>query len=286
VIDGALLRNSCLMLVEINIHNLEIYQREFESDLLVQTRQYYAAESQTFIAATSVADYLRQAESRLLEEEARADRYFDKSSKAKLRSILQDELIVKYASRLVHDPASGAAHMLTTGAVDDMARMYSLFCREPATLVDLRDCLSAIVKASGTAIVNDREHARQPRLFVEKVLECRSHFLRFVELAFKQDRNFARALKDALEYFINLDTRAAHYLALFTDDLLRKQQAQHSAGLSDQVRTHAQCSSATPVRAIDRWINRQPSILSDLICVLSLLSLFFFFSSARPSIPS
>ena len=238
VIDGALLRNSCLMLVEINIHNLEIYQREFENDLLVQTRQYYAAESQTFIAANSVPDYLRKAESRLLEEEARADRYFDKSTKAKLRAILQDELIVKYASRLVRDPASGAAHMLTTGAVDDMARMYSLFCREPATLVDLRDCLSALVKSSGTAIVNDREHARQPRLFVEKVLECRSHFLRFVELAFKQDRNFARVLKDALEYFINLDTRAAHYLALFTDDLLRKQQAQHSAGLSDQVWTH------------------------------------------------
>jgi cullin 1 len=225
------------MLVEVNIHNLDIYHREFESDLLVQTRQYYAAESQTFIAANSVPDYLRKAEARLLEEEARADRYFDKSTKPKLRHILQDELIVKYASRLVRDPSSGAAHLLTTGAVDDMARMYSLFCRQPTTLVELRECLSSLVKSSGTSIVNDREHARQPRLFVDKVLECRSHFLRFVDLSFKQDRNFARVLKEALEYFINLDTRAAHYLALYTDDLLRKQQAQHSAGLSDQVRT-------------------------------------------------
>lgn len=219
------------MLVEINIQNLDIYQREFETDLLAQTRLFYAKESQLFISENSVPDYLIKIESRLLEEEARADKYFDKSTKPKLRAILQEELLVKYAARLVADPQSGAAHMLTNGMVEDMGRMYSLFCREPACLDGLRDALSALVKSTGAAIVSDRENLRVPRVFVEKVLECRAHYLRFVEHAFRQDRHFARALRDALEQFINLDTRAAQFLSLYTDDLLRKQV--HSAALTD-----------------------------------------------------
>ena len=231
LIDPVLLRNSCLMLVEINIHNLDIYHREFETDLLVQTRQFYAKESQAFIAANTVPDYLRKIEARLLEEEARADKYFHASTKPKLRSILQEELLVKYAARLVADAASGAAHMLSNGMLDDVGRMYSLFCREPTCLDGLRDALSTLVKSTGSAIVSDKENLRVPRVFVEKVLECRAHFMRFVEHAFRQDRHFARALRDALEHFINLDTRAAQFLSLYTDDLLRKQA--HSAVRSD-----------------------------------------------------
>lgn len=228
MIDGVLLKNSCLLLWEVNLHDPELYILAFERDLIAASRTFYATESQGFIAANTVSDYMVQAERRILEEEARADRYFDKSTKAKLRIILHEELISKYSKRLVDDP-SGAVFLLKQGAVDDMGRMYSLFLRVPECLADVRLALFDLVKSAGTAIVSDKEHQRIPRLFVEKVLECRSHYMQFIEHSFLQDRSFARALKDALEYFINLDTRAAQYLALYLDDLLRKQQ--HSSGL-------------------------------------------------------
>jgi hypothetical protein len=57
--------------------------------------------------------------------------------------------------------------------------------------------------------------------FVQQVLDVRAKFHNFVQSSFKQDRNFARALKEALEHFINLDSRAAQYLSLYIDDMFK-----------------------------------------------------------------
>ena len=45
---------------------------------------------------------LMQAESRLLDEENRADKYLAKSTKSKLSAVVRDELVTKYAERLVN----------------------------------------------------------------------------------------------------------------------------------------------------------------------------------------
>jgi hypothetical protein len=50
-----------------------------------------------------------QIENRIRQEEARADSYLDKSTKPKLRSVVQEELITKYAKRLVDVRAFFAA---------------------------------------------------------------------------------------------------------------------------------------------------------------------------------
>ena len=235
LIDGVLLRHCCSLLVEVNLFSLDLYQRVFENDLLTQTRQFYSAESQRLVVSMSVPDYLRAVEQRLASEESRADRYFDPSTKIKIRAILQEELIVRYAQRLVADPASGAAHLLQTGAIEDVGRMYSLFCREPHTLVPLREALTTLVRSTGAAIVSERV---APTVFVDRILSCRSHFLRVVTESFREDRNFAHALKDALEHAINLDSRAAMYLSAYTDEIMRRQQGQASGGLSEKVTHH------------------------------------------------
>jgi cullin 3 len=272
-IDGLLLRNSCLLLLEVNLLNPSLYISEFENELLLQTRRFYAAESQRCIGANSVPDYLRAVEERLQEEESRAERYFAQETKAKIRGICQEgqwerkvkrtkcylndvlswkaivialilpccnfvfpihflrlvfaELLVRYAARLVSDPSSGAAAMFSSMALGDMTRMYDLFSREPSTLGGLKDCMANMIQTAGSAIIAEKV---SPRLFVEKILALRSHYLRFVEGPFRGDRNFARALKDSLEYVINIDPRVAQYLSLYTDDLLRKQSGSSSSG--------------------------------------------------------
>jgi len=245
IIDGVLLRHACAMLVEVNLAALPaaaaanstehpLYARLFEEPLLAQTQAFYAAESQRLVVSTSVPDYLRAVEARLAAEEGRADRYFDPSTKPKLRAILQEELLVRYASRLVADQSSGAGHMLAAGDVDNLGRMYALFCREPEkTLPPLREALSSLVKAQGAAIVSAEKSS--PSSFVERLLQLRSHFLRLVSLSFRDDRSFAHALKDALEHTVNIDSlRAAQYLSAYTDDTMRKQQGHASGGLSDK----------------------------------------------------
>ncbi len=59
-----------------------------------------------------------QIEERLRQEEARADNYLDKSTRSKLRAVVQDELITKYAKRLVEDEKTGCVPMFAQNMVD------------------------------------------------------------------------------------------------------------------------------------------------------------------------
>ncbi|ETO24402.1 hypothetical protein RFI_12759, partial [Reticulomyxa filosa] len=61
-----------------------------------------------------------------------------------------------------------------------------------------------------------------PDKFVAEVLLLRENFQEIVDQSFNGDKHFQRALKEAFEYFINLDTRAAQFLSLYSDTLLRK----------------------------------------------------------------
>ena len=87
----------------------------------------------------------------------------------------------------------------------------------------LRECMAALVKATGIAIVNDKDAARQPHLFMQQCLSVRQQFTRYVEQSFSNDRAFVRSLKESLEAFLNSDARSAHFLSLYLDDLIRRQ---------------------------------------------------------------
>jgi len=59
-------------------------------------------------------------------------------------------------------------------------------------------------------------------VFVQQVLDCRNKYAHIVETSYHQDRKFEAALKEALEYFINLDSRSAQYLSLYIDDMFKQ----------------------------------------------------------------
>jgi len=170
----------------------------------------------------TIPEYLRKIEDRLLQEEGRADNYLDKSTKVKLRNVVQEELISNYAKRIVEDEKTGARAMFDQNAIEDLSRTFSLFSREPHTLEYLKDAMSTLVRELGGNIVKDAENLKDPKVFVQAVLDTRAKFHNLVQESFKQDRTFARALKEALEYFINLDSRSAQYLSLYIDDMFRK----------------------------------------------------------------
>lgn len=220
-IDRVLMKNCLKMLVEVAVSSREVYVEDFETEFLLQTRNFYRQESQDFISRNTVPDYLRKIEERLKQEENRADTYLDPLSKNELLKCVQEELINQYAKRLVENEASGCREMFTHDQIDDLGRMYSLFSRVPATLDFVRNTMSGLIRETGTAIVKDEENLKNPKVFVQQVLDCRHKYNSIVELAFQSDRKFVVALKESLEYFINLDSRAAQYLSLYIDDMLK-----------------------------------------------------------------
>lgn len=221
VIDKSLMKNCLSMLVDCNVTSTEVYEEEFERDFLNETRTFYQQESQDFISQNTVPDYLRKIETRIWQEEARADSYLDKTTKPKLKAVIQEELIVKYAQRLVEDEKTGCVPMFQANRLDDLGRMYTLFSREAKTLDEIRNAMGKLIRETGTNIVRDKENLKNPTLFVQHVLDTRTKYHNIVQVAFKNDRNFARTLKESLEYFINLDSRAAQYLSLYIDDMFK-----------------------------------------------------------------
>ena len=56
------------MLIEVGMQSRKIYEQEFESALIAQTRDYYRNESNNFITQNSCNSYLAKANARLNEE--------------------------------------------------------------------------------------------------------------------------------------------------------------------------------------------------------------------------
>lgn len=67
---------------------LDIYKKYFEEPFLQNTKTYYQDESERFLSKHSVVDYMRKAEVRLKEEEARVNMYLDESTMKPVRDPL------------------------------------------------------------------------------------------------------------------------------------------------------------------------------------------------------
>lgn len=59
---------------------LDIYKKYYEEPFIAATRVYYTNEAERFLAGNSVVEYMRKAEARLKEEEARVEMYLDDST--------------------------------------------------------------------------------------------------------------------------------------------------------------------------------------------------------------
>lgn len=122
-----------------------VHAELFESPFLKQTRSFYKEEMKLFFAAHSIPECLVKMESRLIDEESRADGYLTGFTKGKLRQVMQEELILAYSERIVNDVSSGVVVMLKDNSLQDLERCYLLFSREPKAMDDLRRCMGKMV---------------------------------------------------------------------------------------------------------------------------------------------
>eukprot|EP00743_Colponemidia_sp_Colp-15_P002799 GILK01003029.1.p1 GENE.GILK01003029.1~~GILK01003029.1.p1 ORF type:complete len:733 (-),score=137.04 GILK01003029.1:128-2326(-) len=222
LIDRSLLKSTLSMLVDVGVHSRTVYEEDFEILFLDQTATFYRQESQQYISQNTTPDYLKKAEQRLKEEASRVQHYLDASTETKLKDIVEKELISNHAKTLVEMENSGCVAMFRDNKIEDLARMYNLFSRVPATLTEMRDALSAYVKEIGKALVTDQEKLKDPVIYVQGLLELKDKYDTIVSNSFKNDKQFQKTLKEAFEFFINLDTRTAQFLSLYLDDLLKK----------------------------------------------------------------
>lgn len=225
MIDKGLVGSTLQMLVALGVDSTRVYETEFEEEFLAATRAFYLQESQEFIAHNTCPVYLEKAEKRIEQERQRVDDYLAPSTQKKLKEIVEQHLILDHAKALCDMEASGLVAILRDDKISDLARMYRLFKqsrRSGVQCVDIiKDGMKAYVTELGKKLVTDGEEAKSPVEFVKQLLDMRDKFTHIVATAFLGDKEFERALKDAFEAFMNMDTRCAQFLSLYIDEMLR-----------------------------------------------------------------
>ncbi|KAG1338628.1 cullin-1 [Cocos nucifera] len=207
-IDRALLKNVLDIFVEIGLGSMECYENDFEAAMLKDTAAYYSRKASNWILEDSCPDYMLKAEECLKREKDRVSHYLHSSSEQKLLE------------------------------VDDLSRMYRLFCRIPRGLDPVSQVFKQHVTAEGTALVKQAEDAAsnkkaekkdvvglQEQVFVRKVIELHDKYLAYVNNCFQNHSLFHKALKEAFEVFCNkgvAGSSSAELLATFCDNILKK----------------------------------------------------------------
>ncbi|KAH7678740.1 Cullins domain-containing protein [Dioscorea alata] len=237
-IDRALLKNVLDIFVEIGLGSMDCYENDFEAAMLKDTAAYYSRKASNWILEDSCPDYMLKAEECLKREKDRVSHYLHSSSEQKLLEKVQHELLYVYASQLLEKEHSGCHALLRDDKVDDLSRMYRLFCRIPRGLDPVSLIFKQHVTAEGTALVKQAEDAAsnkkaekkdvvglQEQVFVRKVIELHDKYLAYVNDCFQNHSLFHKALKEAFEVFCNkgvAGSSSAELLATFCDNILKK----------------------------------------------------------------
>ncbi|XP_039005745.1 cullin-1-like isoform X2 [Hibiscus syriacus] len=205
-IDRALLKNVLDIFVEIGMGHIDRYE-------------------------DSCPEYMLKSEECLKKERERVSNYLHSSSEVKLLEKVQHELLVTYANQLLEKEHSGCRALLIDDKVEDLSRMYRLYCKIPRGLDPVANIFKQHVIAEGAALVQQAEDAAsnapavQEQALVRKIIKLHDKHMTYVTDSFQNHTLFHKALKEAFEVFCNkpvTGSSSAELLATFCDNILKK----------------------------------------------------------------
>jgi cullin 1 len=206
MIDRSVMKDGVTLFIEMGLNTLNAYEKDFEAPLIYETSTFYKRESASWINQDSVPDYMKKAEDRLDQEQARAQAYLHSSTEANLIKKVEAELISAHQTRLLENENSGFIPLLRDYKVDDLSRMYRLFKRVNH-LKPMAEMMRDYVRDEGMAVVE--KHQSKAKLetnpFIEELLNLHDKYSQLVNVQFEKDNLFLEALKDAFTAFVNTD---------------------------------------------------------------------------------
>ena len=234
-VDQESLRIVLSMLCELCLEGVNVYEEEFESTFLEETRVFYTELSLTYLSMYNTPQYLAQVEDRLAEEAARVNAYLSQASEPKLRALAENVLLEMHARSLLDSDRGGAHNLFLEDRYEDLRRMFSLFSRVSSCLDMFRETMVQYVKAEGTKIVADQEKSTDPVQFMQRIFDLKAKFDVIIENCCRNEKKFQRRLKEALEDFINRDCRCSSYLAAYVDNVLKSGSQSESGETIDSI---------------------------------------------------
>ncbi|KAF6775112.1 hypothetical protein AHF37_05868 [Paragonimus kellicotti] len=230
VISRSQIRDACQMFVQLGVGSLSVYLEDFELVFLEQSREFYRAESEAFLAEnTSAILYIKKVEQRIEEEIKRAHHYLDPSTEAKIVAVLEDQLISRHMETIVGMENSGLTHMLTHDRFEDIAAMYNVLSRVDEGPKIMSHYISMYLREQGRNIVRETG-ASTPQQYIQDLLQLRDRANDLLVRALNNQTIFRNQINSDFEYFVNLNPRSPEFLSLFIDEKLKR----GTKGMADQ----------------------------------------------------
>ncbi|KAI6244043.1 hypothetical protein M3Y99_00073600 [Aphelenchoides fujianensis] len=206
-----------------------VYKRFFETPFLSDTRDYYAAESASFVQQHTVTDYLKKVEQRLKEEHDRCTLYLDRSTLEPLTKTCHDVLIRQHLAIFQLE----FEQLLLHERDEDLGRMFNLCEHVDGAFELLRTILEKHVEAKGRQAFERVANTAisDPKQYVNVILEVHARYSQLVNKTFRGDAGFVQAMDKALTSFVNNNrvteisksaSKSPELLARCCDLLLRK----------------------------------------------------------------
>lgn len=220
IIDRDMVRVIVNMLLALVRGGASAYHEEFEEYFLIETERYYRQESLQLVSSSTCAEYIHKVDLRLAEEADRLKAYIPTVTEPKLWSMMNLELIVTHAQSLL-DMDSGLSAMFRDNRIEDIRRLFNLFCRVNSCVEMFREYTGRYIVKCGMEIISGQEEAKDPIAFVRAILELKAKFDVIIRDACRNEKKMVKQLKDSFETFVNKDNRCSASLAAYVDELLK-----------------------------------------------------------------
>ncbi|KAF9333405.1 Cullin-2 [Podila minutissima] len=206
---------------------LELYIDEFETPYIAQTKAYYKMESNIKLSSCTISQYMRSAIDRLAQEVSRNSRYCHPTSHARIIRECETQYISEHQTNI----QSEFERMIANERTEDCTMAYSLLSRIEDGIEPLLEIFEKYITTVGRDIILGlgASISKDPREYVEKLIELHSKYLHMCLKVFANDAAFVAAVDKAFRTVVN-DTatnsaaRSPEVMARYTDTLLRKKQ--------------------------------------------------------------
>jgi len=234
IVDTDLLRDTLSIFQEIGMGNVDLYKTDFEVYMLESTGEYYQKCASTWIQEDSTPDYLKKAEARLLEEEARVDKYLHVEGKSNLLKEADSKLLEQHEDTLLAKEESGMFALLRDDRMEDLSRMYRLFARLLNGLPPMAKMFKEFITETGLDLIRslsdaartqDKPGEKNDHTFVRQALALHDRFFNVLSRAFESSPVFHKGLKEAFETICNKTVNnhsVPELMASFSDAILKK----------------------------------------------------------------